>query len=158
MSLRDGRKKMSKSDESDYSRINMTDDADTVALKIRKARTDPAPLPGEEALRADGTLDPAAVEKRPEAFNLVAIYAALSDREPADVLREFAGREFSHFKSVLTDLAVATLGRIGAEMKRLLADPAEIDGVLAAGARRARAIAEPIMAEVEDIVGFLRVF
>jgi len=157
MSLRDGTKKMSKSDASDYSRINMTDDADAVAQKIRKARTDPAPLPGEEALRPDGSLDPAAVEKRPEAFNLIAIYAALGDREPAEVLREFGGREFSLFKNVLTDLAVATLGQIGAEMKRLLADPAEIDAVLADGARRARAIAQPIMAEVEEVVGFLRV-
>ncbi len=94
---------------------------------------------------------------RPEAFNLIAIYAALSDRPVAEVLGEFAGKEFSHFKAVLTDLAVATLGQIGGEMKRLLADPAEIDAVLADGARRARAITQPIMAEVEDIVGFLRV-
>jgi tryptophanyl-tRNA synthetase len=157
MSLRDGTKKMSKSDASEYSRINMTDDADAVAQKIRKAKTDPAPLPGEEVLRPDGSLDPDALAKRPEAFNLISIYAALSDKEPAEVIREFAGREFSHFKSVLTDLAVATLGQIGAEMKRLLADPAEIDAVLADGAGRARAIAAPIMAEVEEIVGFLRV-
>jgi tryptophanyl-tRNA synthetase len=157
MSLRDGTKKMSKSDASEYSRINMTDDADAVAQKIRKAKTDPAPLPGEEVLRPDGSLDPDALARRPEAFNLISIYAALSDKEPAEVIREFAGREFSHFKSVLTDLAVATLGQIGAEMKRLLADPAEIDAVLADGAGRARAIAAPIMAEVEEIVGFLRV-
>ena len=148
---------MSKSDASDYSRINMTDDADTVALKIRKAKTDPTPLPGPEVLRSDGSIDPAAMAARPEAFNLVAIYAALSDRPVAEVLGEFAGKEFSHFKAVLTDLAVATLGQIGGEMKRLLADPAEIDAVLADGARRARAITQPIMAEVEDIVGFLRV-
>jgi len=157
MSLRDGSKKMSKSDASDYSRINMTDDADTVALKIRKAKTDPTPLPGPEVLRADGGIDPAALAARPEAFNLVAIYAALSDRPVAEVLGEFEGKEFSHFKAVLTDLAVATLGQIGGEMKRLLAEPAEIDAVLADGARRARAITQPIMAEVEDIVGFLRV-
>jgi tryptophanyl-tRNA synthetase len=157
MSLRDGTKKMSKSDASDYSRINMTDDADTLAQKIRKARTDPAPLPGEEVLRSNGNIDPAALAARPEAFNLLSIYAALSDREPADVLREFAGREFSHFKNVLTDLAVATLGKIGGEMKRLIADPAEIDGVLADGARRAREISRPILAEAEEIVGFLRV-
>src|SRR5262245_50674303 len=156
MSLRDGSKKMSKSDASDYSRINMTDDADTVALKIRKAKTDPAPLPGPEALHPDGSLDAAAADARPEAFNLLSIYAALSDRPLAEVLGEFAGREFSHFKNVLTDLAVATLGQIGGEMKRLLSEPAEIDGVLADGARRARAIAQPGMAEVEDIVGFLR--
>src|SRR5277367_6121459 len=156
MSLRDCTKTMSKSDSSDYSRINMTDDADAVAQKIRKAKTDPAPLPGEEALQADGGFDPAAVAKRPEAFNLLAIYAALSDQEPAAVLREFAGKEFSFFKKVLTDLAVATLGRMGAEMKRLLAEPGEIDAVLADGAARARALSGPIMAEIEEIVGFLR--
>src|SRR5262249_46142934 len=115
------------------------------------------PLPGEEALAAGGGFDPAAVDKRPEAFNLLAIYAALSDQAPAAVLGEFAGKEFSFFKKVLTDLAVATLGRMGAEMKRLLADPAEIDAVLADGAARARALSAPIMAEVEEIVGFLRV-
>jgi tryptophanyl-tRNA synthetase len=157
MSLRDGTKKMSKSDASDYSRINMTDDADAVAQKIRKARTDPAPLPGEEALAANGNFADAAVAARPEAFNLLTIYAALSDREPAEVIREFAGKDFSHFKNVLTDLAVATLGKIGSEMKRLMADPAEIDAVLADGAGRARDISAPIMAEVEKIVGFLRV-
>jgi tryptophanyl-tRNA synthetase len=157
MSLRDGAKKMSKSDASDYSRINMTDDANVLAQKIRKAKTDPAPLPGEEALTPNGNFDSAALAKRPEAFNLLSIYAALSDREPADVLREFAGREFSQFKKDLTDLAVDVLGRIGGEMKRLLADPAEIDGVLADGARRAREISRPILAEVEEIVGFLRV-
>jgi tryptophanyl-tRNA synthetase len=156
MSLRDGTKKMSKSDASDYSRINMTDDADTIAQKIRKARTDPALLPGEDALTPGGGIDPAALVQRPEAFNLLAIYAALADREPADALREFAGREFSHFKNVLTDLAVATLGKIGAEMKRLMGDPTEIDGVLAEGARRAREISAPILAETEEIVGFLR--
>jgi tryptophanyl-tRNA synthetase len=157
MSLRDGAKKMSKSDASDYSRINMTDDANALAQKIRKAKTDPAPLPGEEALTPNGNFDAVALAKRPEAFNLLSIYAALSDREPADVLREFAGREFSQFKKDLTDLAVDVLGRIGGEMKRLLADPAEIDGVLADGAWRAREISRPILAEVEEIVGFLQV-
>ncbi len=156
MSLRDGRKKMSKSDASDYSRLNMTDDADQVALKIRKAKTDPEPLPGPAVLTAGGAIDPEAEAKRPEAFNLLGIYAALSDRSLADVLAEFEGREFSAFKKELTDLAVATLGRIGAEMKRLLADPAEIDLVLRDGGERARALAAPIMAEVKDIVGFLR--
>jgi tryptophanyl-tRNA synthetase len=135
----------------------MTDDADALAQKIRKAKTDPAPLPGEEVLTPDGDFDPAALAQRPEAFNLLSIYAALSDREPADVLREFAGREFSHFKNVLTDLAVATLGKVGEEMKRLMADPAEIDAILADGAHRAREISRPILAEVEEIVGFLRV-
>ena len=156
MSLRDGAKKMSKSDASDYSRINMTDDSDTVALKIRKAKTDPHPLPGPEALKSDGTLDPAKEAERPEAYNLLGIYAALSDKTLKEVLPEFAGREFSFFKQVLTDLAVATVGQVGNEMKRLMNDPAEIDGVLRDGAQRARAIAEPILREVEDIVGFLR--
>ena len=156
MSLRDGSKKMSKSDSSDYSRINMTDDADAVALKIRKAKTDPHPLPGPEALKSDGTLDPAKEAERPEAYNLLGIYAALSDKSLNEVLPEFAGREFSFFKQVLTDLAVATVGQIGNEMKRLMNDRAEIDAVLRDGAERARAIAAPILREVEDIVGFLR--
>jgi tryptophanyl-tRNA synthetase len=156
MSLRDGAKKMSKSDASDYSRINMTDDADTVALKIRKAKTDPHPLPGPEALAADGRLDPRTEAERPEACNLLGIYAALADKPLKDVLAEFAGREFSFFKQVLTDLAVATVGQIGNEMRRLMGDRAEIDAVLHDGAARARAIADPIMREVEDIVGFLR--
>jgi tryptophanyl-tRNA synthetase len=156
MSLRDGTKKMSKSDSSDYSRINMTDDAETVALKIRKAKTDPHPLPGPDVLGPGGRVDPAKEAERPEAFNLLGIYAALSDKQLKDVLAEFEGREFSFFKQVLTDLAVATLGRIGGEMKRLMNEPQEIDAVLRDGAERARALAEPIMCEVEDIIGFLR--
>ena len=156
MSLRDGSKKMSKSDTSDYSRINMTDDADAVALKVRKAKTDPHPLPGPAALTPQGTPDAAKEAERPEAFNLLGIYAALSDKSLKEVVTEFEGREFSFFKQVLTDLAVATVGKIGSEMKRLMNDPAEIDGVLRDGAQRARAIAEPILREAEDIVGFLR--
>src|SRR5215468_4721625 len=156
MSLRDGSKKMSKSDTSDYSRINMTDDADAVALKVRKAKTDPHPLPGPAALTPQGAPDPAKEAERPEAFNLLGIYAALSDKTLKEVVTEFAGREFSFFKQVLTDLAVATVGKIGAEMKRLMNDHAEIDTVLRDGAARARSLAEPIMREVEDIVGFLR--
>ena len=156
MSLRDGAKKMSKSDPSDYSRINMTDDAEAVALKIRKAKTDPLPLPGLEALRPDGTVDPAREAERPEAFNLLGIYAALADKSLQEVVAEFEGREFSFFKQVLTDLAVATIGQVGNEMQRLLGDQAEIDGVLRDGAERARALAAPILREVEDIVGFLR--
>lgn len=146
MSLRDGTKKMSKSDASDYSRINMTDDADTIALKIRKAKTDPEPLPGE----AEG------LANRPEAANLVGIYAALADKEVADVLAEHGGRPFSEFKAALTELAVAVLGPINNDMKRLLADPRHIDDVLRDGAERAAAIAEPVLREVQDIVGFLR--
>jgi tryptophanyl-tRNA synthetase len=146
MSLRDGSKKMSKSDPSDYSRINLTDDADAIALKIRKAKTDPLPMPATEA----------EAETRPEVDNLLGIYAALSDRQRSDILAEFAGREFSAFKKALTDLAVEKLGPINADMKRLLADPGYVDQVLKDGATRARAIADPILREVYDIVGFLR--
>jgi tryptophanyl-tRNA synthetase len=151
MSLRDGAKKMSKSDESDYSRINLTDDADLIRLKIRKAKTDPHPLPGPEILT-----DPAAQDARPEAMNLLGIYAALADRPPEAVLTEFAGSEFSRFKDVLADLMVATVGKIGGEMWRLQQEPGEIDAVLRRGIEAARAISEPILREVHDIVGFLR--
>src|SRR5690348_12434396 len=145
MSLRDGTKKMSKSDESDFSRINLTDDADTIAQKIRKARTDPAPLPENDK----------GFEGRPEAENLVNIYAALSDRSRGDVIAQFGGRQFSEFKAELADLAVTRLTPIAAEMRRLLADTAEIDRILAAGAEKARAIAAPIMDEVKRVVGFV---
>jgi tryptophanyl-tRNA synthetase len=146
MSLRDGTKKMSKSDPSDYSRINLTDDADAIAQKIRKAKTDPEPLPSEEK----------GLEPRPEADNLVGIYAALSDRSKSDVLGEFGGAQFSGFKSNLVDLAVAKLSPIAAEMKRLTDDQAYVDQVLADGADRARAIAEENINAVKDIVGFVR--
>jgi tryptophanyl-tRNA synthetase len=146
MSLRDGSKKMSKSDSSDYSRINLVDDADTIALKIQKARTDPHPMPGTAK----------DLEGRPEAANLLGIYAALGDMELGAVLAHFAGRPFSAFKRDLTDLTIAKLSPIVAEMRRLMADPAEIDRGLHRGALRARAISEPVMAQVHDIVGFLR--
>ncbi len=146
MSLRDGTKKMSKSDPSDNSRINLTDDADAIAQKIRKAKTDPEPLPSE----LDG------LKARPEADNLVGIYAALSGISKADVLRQFGGSQFSVFKPALADLAVEKLSPIAAEMRRLLADPGHIDGVLIDGADRARLIAEKTMAGVRDVVGFVR--
>ncbi|WP_460449879.1 tryptophan--tRNA ligase [Alsobacter sp. SYSU BS001988] len=146
MSLRDGSKKMSKSDPSDYSRINLSDDADAVAQKVRKAKTDPEPLPSEEA----------GLSKRPEAENLVGIFAALSKRTKAEILAEYGGAQFSTFKGALVDLAVAKLGPIGSEMKRLQADPAYIDSVLADGAQRASAIAAPTMAAVKDILGLVR--
>jgi len=146
MSLRDGTKKMSKSDASDNSRINLTDDADTIAQKIRKAKTDADALPSEEA----------GLEPRPEADNLVGIYAALADKPKAEVLREFGGAQFSAFKTALVDLSVAKLGPIGAEMKRLTQDPAYIDSVLADGAGRAEVIAAETMSAVKDIVGFVR--
>jgi tryptophanyl-tRNA synthetase len=144
MSLRDGTKKMSKSDESDYSRINMTDDAEAIALKIRKAKTDLEPLPG--------TMD--GLEGRPEASNLLGIYAALADQEKAQVVAQFEGRQFSEFKKELVDLAVSVLAPINTEMKRLMADPGHIDGILRQGAERANAIAAPIISEIYEIVGF----
>jgi len=157
MSLRDGRAKMSKSDSSDYSRINMTDDRDAVALKIRKAKTDPEPLPGPEALDpASGAPSETVLEARPEAINLLTIYAALAEKTLAETLAEFAGKEFSFFKSVLTDLAVSVLGPIGGEMKRLVADPGYVDDVLRDGGARAAALAAPVMDEVRDTVGLLR--
>jgi len=146
MSLRDGTKKMSKSDPSDYSRINLTDDADTIAQKIRKAKTDPEALPSEEK----------GLETRPEADNLVGIYAALSGRTKTDVLREFGGGQFSSFKNSLVELCVARLAPIAAEMKRLVADPAYVDRILIDGADRARAIADETMKVTKDVVGFVR--
>lgn len=144
MSLRDGAAKMSKSDQSDNSRLNLLDDADTLAQKIRKAKTDAEPLPE--------SLDD--LTARPEALNLIGIYAALDGRTSAQVLAEFAGQGFGAFKPKLADLAVAKLGPVGEEMRRLMADPAEIDRVLAAGAERARDAAAPTLAEVKKIVGF----
>src|SRR3990167_4099337 len=136
---------MSKSDPSDNSRLNLLDDADTIAQKVRKARTDPDPLPA--------TLDE--LKDRPEALNLIGIYAALDGRSAARVLAEFPGRGFGQsFKPKLADLAVAKLGPVGAEMRRLMADPAEIDRVLADGAERARAAAAPNLAQVKKIVGY----
>ncbi len=145
MSLRDGTKKMSKSDPSDLSRITMRDSADDIAKKIRKAQTDPEPLPETVA----------GLEGRPGADNLVGIYAALSDRTKAEVLAEFSGAQFSVFKPALADLAVEKLTPITNEMKRLMEDPSYIDGILEKGAVRARAIADPILARVREIAGFI---
>ena len=146
MSLRDGSKKMSSSDASDKARINMTDDADMIALKIRKAKTDPDALPSE----VEG------LEGRAEASNLVGIYAALSGKAKADVLAEHGGSEFSKFKPALIELSVDKLSPITNEMRRLMDDEAYIDGVLCKGAERAAAIADPILDQVKDIVGFVR--
>ncbi|MGI2032764.1 tryptophan--tRNA ligase [Rhizobium panacihumi] len=146
MSLKDGTKKMSKSDPSDLSRINLMDDADTILKKIRKAKTDPDALPSE----VDG------LEGRPEAANLVGIYAALSDKTKADVLAEFGGQQFSVFKPALADLAVEVLAPITTEMRRLMDDTTHIDAILKDGGERARARAEKTMNEVSDIIGFLR--
>ena len=146
MSLRDGTKKMSKSDPSDQSRINLTDDADTIAAKIRKAKTDAEPLPDS----VEGLKD------RPEAKNLINIYAALSGQSAAEVIAENAGAQFGTFKPKLVDLAVAKLSPITTEMNRLMADPAEIDRILGEGADRADALARPILEQVYDITGMIR--
>ena len=146
MSLRDGTMKMSKSDPSDQSRINLTDDADTISKKIRKAKTDSEPLPD--------TLD--GLKDRPEARNLVNIYAALSDMSAAEVITQYAGAQFGTFKPALAELAVAKLEPITLEMTRLMQDPAEIDRIIGQGAARADAIARPIVDEVYDIVGMIR--
>jgi tryptophanyl-tRNA synthetase len=145
MSLRDGTSKMSKSDPSDMTRINMMDDADTIAQKFRKARTDPDPLPMEEK----------GLEGRPEADNLVGIYAALSGQTKSGVLSEYGNAQFSTFKQALTDVAVAKLGPISAETRKMMQDPAEIDAILADGAARARAIADPVLREVKQVIGLL---
>ncbi len=145
MSLRDGTKKMSKSDPSDQSRINLADDADTIAQKIRKAKTDPEPLPDSyEELKS-----------RPEAKNLVDIYSALSGQTKEAVMAEVAGMQFGTFKPKLAELAVASLAPISTEMKRMMADPAEIDRILGAGAEKAQAIAAPILKETYRIVGMV---
>ncbi|MES0812424.1 tryptophan--tRNA ligase [Roseibium sp. SCPC15] len=147
MSLRDGTKKMSKSDASDLSRINLTDDADTIAKKVKKAKTDPDALPSE----ADG------LESRPEADNLVGIYAALAGMSKEEVLKDFGGQQFSAFKPALSELAVGKLSPMTDEMRRLMDDKTQIDAVLKEGAEKASAIAEPVLKDVRKIIGFLEV-
>ena len=146
MSLRDGSKKMSKSDPSDYSRINLTDDPETIAQKVRKAKTDSDALPSE----IEGLI------KRPEAENLVSICASLNNQSKADVLSDFGGKNFSSFKAALVDLAVLKLGPIGLEMARLKKDEAYIDQVLSKGSHRAREIASKTMKDVKSILGFIQ--
>ena len=146
MSLRDGTKKMSKSDPSESSRINMTDGPDEIARKIRKAKTDPDALPA----------DPKGLENRPEAANLFAVFSALADKSVEEVCKRFEGAQFSKFKEDLTELAIEVLGPISMEMAKLVADPGYLDEVLADGSERARTIARPSLYEVYDIVGLLR--
>ena len=146
MSLRDGTKKMSKSDPSESSRINMTDGPDEIARKIRKAKTDPDVLPA----------NPKGLENRPEAANLFAVFSALADKSVEEVCKRFEGAQFSKFKEDLTELAIEVLGPISIEMAKLVADPGYLDEVLADGSERARTIARPILDEVYDIVGLLR--
>ena len=145
MSLRDGTKKMSKSDPSDMSRINLTDTEDDIAKKIRKAKTDPEPLPSE----VEG------LEGRPEAANLVSIFGALTDNDSSAVLKEYGGKPFSEFKPILAEVAIDAITPITSEMRRLSADPAYIDSVLANGGEQASAIAARTMRDVRDIVGLL---
>jgi len=146
MSLRDGSKKMSKSDPSEASRIIMTDGPEAIAKKIRKAKTDPLPVPAAKE----------EFEGRPDAANLIGIYAALADTDVDAVCKEYGGNQFSTFKQALSDLAVEKLGPIGSEMQRLMGDPSSIDAVLRDGAEKANAISAPILDEIKDIVGFLR--
>lgn len=146
MSLRDGSSKMSKSDPSDMTRINMMDDAETIARKFQKARTDPEPLP----------TSPGGLEGRPEADNLVGIYAALAGQSKGDVLGEFGGGQFSAFKKALTEIAVEQIGPVADETRRLMSDPGEIDAILCDGAERARAVAEPILRSVKQVIGFIQ--
>ena len=143
MSLRDGTQKMSKSDPSDYSRINLTDDAGTIALKIKKARTDAAALPSA----------PEGFKDRPEALNLVSIFGSLAGQTPAEVCKAFGGKGFAEFKDALAELAVAKLAPVTAELARLKADPGHVEKILAAGAEKAKALAEPVLSEVHRIVG-----
>lgn len=146
MSLRDGTKKMSKSEPSDMTRINMTDDADMIMQKIKKATTDPLPVPeSKEGLQG-----------RAEVENLVGIYAAVTERSVEDVLAEFGGKGFGAFKPALAEVLAAKLAPIAAEMRRLTGDPATLDAILRQGAEKARAVAGPIMAEVRDVVGLWR--
>jgi tryptophanyl-tRNA synthetase len=145
MSLRDGTKKMSKSDPSDQSRINLNDDADTIALKIRRAKTDPMPLPSE----VEGLAD------RPDARNLVGIYAALTDTDLAAVLREHGGQGFGPFKNALTEVLVEKPAPIASETSRRLSDQGTLIDLLRSGAERAAAIADPIVSEAERLVGFV---
>jgi tryptophanyl-tRNA synthetase len=143
MSLRDGKAKMSKSDPSDMSRVNLMDDPDAIAAKIRKAKTDPEPLPG----------DPALLAERPEVKNLVGIYAALTDETTAQVLARFEGQGFGAFKPALAELVVETLRPITTRLAALEADPDELDRLLATGAARARDAAEPVLAGAYAALG-----
>lgn len=148
MSLKDGTKKMSKSDPAENSRINLIDDADTIARKIKKSKTDTL---------GDMPVDVAAMAGRPEVANLVGIYAALSGMDDEAVLAEYGGKGFGAFKPALADLAVAHLGPITTRMRELMDDPAEIDAALRKGAEKANAVAEPIIEEVRKTVGFWQV-
>ena len=145
MSLRDGRSKMSKSDPSDMSRINLDDGPDTIARKVRRARTDSDPLPGDEP----------GLEGRPEAANLAGLLASLTGRSLGEVLQNYEGRNFSELKAELAEAAVSVVVPIGKEIRQISSDPATVDGILAEGAERASEIADTVVREAEELVGFL---
>ena len=156
MSLRDGTKKMSKSDPSDYARINLSDDADTIALKIRKAKTDSQPLPTLEDLQ-EGEIGQSLRAARPEAANLIELFGALADRRQASLIEEFGGQDFRSFKEALAEVAVEVLAPKRAAMAGYLDDPAQIDAILQEGATRAQALAAPVIEDVKNLMGFLKV-
>ena len=145
MSLRDGSKKMSKSDPSDYSRIMLTDTAENITQKIKKAKTDPEPLPQDKT----------GLEKRPEAENLISIFASLQDTSIESVIKDYAGKEFSTFKKDLADLSVSKLEPITGEMNKLMNDVSYIDSILKQGQDNAIAVAEPVLQKTKEIIGFL---
>ena len=145
MSLRDGSKKMSKSDPSDYSRIMLTDTAENITQKIKKAKTDPEPLPQDKT----------GLEKRPEAENLISIFASLQDTSIESIIKDYAGKEFSTFKKDLADLSVSKLEPITSEMNRLMSDVSYIDSILNQGKENAIAVAEPVLQKTKEIIGFL---
>ena len=145
MSLRDGSKKMSKSDPSDYSRIMLTDTAENIIQKIKKAKTDPEPLPQDKT----------GLEKRPEAENLISIFASLQDTSIESVIKDYAGKEFSIFKKDLADLSVSKLEPITSEMNKLMSDVSYIDSILNQGKENAIAVAEPVLQKTKEIIGFL---
>ena len=154
MSLRDGKNKMSKSDISDYSRLNLTDSADDISNKIRKAKTDPLPLPGTDSLDTEGNFKEEIILTRPEAVNLLNIYSALSNENTKKVVERFADNQFSTFKNELNELAVDSLGPITQEMRKLLEDKTYLESILKDGGDRANILAQPIITTVKDIVGF----
>jgi len=154
MSLRDGKNKMSKSDISDYSRLNLTDSADDISNKIRKAKTDPLPLPGTDSLDTEGNFKEEIIIARPEAVNLLNIYSALSNENTKKVVERFADNQFSTFKNELNELAVDSLGPINQEMRKLLEDKTYLESILKDGGDRANILAQPIITTVKDIVGF----
>ena len=154
MSLRDGKNKMSKSDISDYSRLNLTDSIDDISNKIRKAKTDPLPLPDANSLNEEGNFNEETINSRAEAVNLLNIYSALSNEDIIKVVEKFEGRQFSDFKKELNEIAVETLAPITKEMRKLLEDKTYLESIIKDGGNRANILAQPIITKVKDIIGF----